>query len=99
MDIWASRSRVSQNVLVGQAVFAIQKSPADAAQVLTRSRDHKYQVANGKLKDVLKFIGDDPVQYQRLLDTLETSENDAIARTVAARTALSIDEEDSVPLK
>jgi hypothetical protein len=71
MDISTSRSRVTLNILVGQAVLATQQSQADDVQFLTQSRDHKYQVANGKLKEALKIVEDDPVQYQHLFDAID----------------------------
>jgi hypothetical protein len=58
---------------------------------LTQSSDHKYQVADSKLQDVLKVAEDDPVRYQILLDSLDKMKKDFVAQTIAAQAASSKD--------
>jgi Ser/Thr protein kinase RdoA (MazF antagonist) len=94
MENSTSRSHVAQNIL-GQNVLATQQSQANAAQILPQSSDHKYQVANGKLREALKIVEDDPVQYQRLLDAIDKIRKDGVVRAVAARAALSKDTDES----
>jgi hypothetical protein len=93
MDLSISRSHVAENIL-GQDILATQQSQLDTAQYVRKSSDHKYQVANGMLQDILKVVEDDPVGYQDFIDMLGKFKQMAVTRTVAAQTASSSKEGD-----